>query len=199
MTRSRQTADWGSRAGLAKIVPSSVAVGSGTGSASTTGTVTFTAVSSVSLNDVLSTTYDNYQIRVNFTSSTSNNLTLRFRTSGADGSTGEYGYALYQMTTNQTVAFTGAQAGATSLLLCPGESGPYSSLTLNLANPFSSIINTSYTWQAARASNSSPYLYNYSGAGLDGQAAGKVASRTGLSLIASTGTITGTISVYGLN
>jgi hypothetical protein len=34
MTRSRQTADWGSRAGLAKIVPSSVAVGSGTGSAS---------------------------------------------------------------------------------------------------------------------------------------------------------------------
>jgi hypothetical protein len=162
-------------------------------------TTNFTTASTTSIDNLFSSTYDNYQIRINFTSSTSNNLTLRFRTSGTDGSTGEYGYALYQMTTNSTVAFTGVSVGATSLLLCPGESGPYSSLTLNLANPFSSTINTSYTWQAARGSNSSPYLYNYSGAGLDGQAAGKVASRTGLSLIASTGNLTGTISVYGLS
>ena len=65
MTRSRQTADWGSRAGLAKIVPSSVAVGSGTGSANSLGTVTFSGASSVSLNGCFSSTYDNYRLMLN--------------------------------------------------------------------------------------------------------------------------------------
>jgi hypothetical protein len=64
MTRSRQTADWGSRAGLAKIVPSSVAVGSGTGSSDTTGKVTFSGASTVSLNGVFTSSYRNYKIIV---------------------------------------------------------------------------------------------------------------------------------------
>ena len=64
MTRSRQTADWGSRAGLAKIVPTSVAVGSGTGSADSLGNVTFSGASSGSLNGCFTSTYDKYKILI---------------------------------------------------------------------------------------------------------------------------------------
>jgi hypothetical protein len=93
MTRSRQTADWGSRAGLAKIVPSSVAVGSGTGSADSLGNVTFSGCSSISLNNVLSTTYDNYRFIFNATvsgTSTTTELRFRLRTSSGDDSTNHY-------------------------------------------------------------------------------------------------------------
>jgi len=86
MTRSRQTADWGSRAGLAKIVPSSVAVGSGTGSADSLGTVTFSSASSVSLNGVFNSTYDNYKIIFNSDpiATTAQAALLRLRTSSDD-------------------------------------------------------------------------------------------------------------------
>lgn len=90
MTRSRQTADWGSRAGLAKIVPSSVAVGSGTGSANALGTVTFSGVSSLSLNDVFSSTYANYRINLKAQTSTEADCNMRMRSSGSDDSSGNY-------------------------------------------------------------------------------------------------------------
>jgi len=161
-------------------------------------TTSFSAVASQAVNSCFSSTYDFYQIRIRFTSSTTNNLTMRFRTGTTDGTTNEYSYALYQMTTNSTVAFTGVSAGTSSLLVAPGEDTQYTSIVMNLSDPISSTINTGYTWQATRSSQSSPYTYNYVGAGLDGQLAGKQSSRDGLNLIASTGTITGTISVFGL-
>jgi hypothetical protein len=94
MTRSRQTADWGSRAGLAKIVPSSVAVGSGTGSANALGTVTFSGCSTLSLNGVFSATYNNYLAVINIDSITASNIMyMRMRVSGADSSASSYQYA----------------------------------------------------------------------------------------------------------
>jgi hypothetical protein len=104
MTRSRQTADWGSRAGLAKIVPSSVAVGSGTGSASALGTVTFSAVSSVSLNDVFSSTYNHYRIVSDIQTSVANpELDFRYRVSGSDNSTSNYYFTGFYSFSSDTV------------------------------------------------------------------------------------------------
>ena len=48
--------------GMKLVVPSSVAVGSGSGSVATQGTVTFSGASSVSINGCFSSTYDNYRI-----------------------------------------------------------------------------------------------------------------------------------------
>jgi hypothetical protein len=90
MTRSRQTADWGSRAGLAKIVPSSVAVGSGTGSADALGTITFSGASSVSLNGVFNSTYKNYQYVILCAPSANSYLQIRLRASGSDNTTSNY-------------------------------------------------------------------------------------------------------------
>ncbi len=92
MTRSRQTADWGSRAGLAKVIPSSVAVGSGTGSADSLGTVTFSGASSVSLNNCFSSTYKNYRVVLDITSisAVDSILGFRLRVSGSDDTSANY-------------------------------------------------------------------------------------------------------------
>jgi hypothetical protein len=79
MTRSRQTADWGSRAGLAKIVPSSVAVGSGTGSVDASGTVNFSGSSSVSIVGVFSAAYTQYRVNLNLIGTGASERDLNFR------------------------------------------------------------------------------------------------------------------------
>ena len=70
--------------GMKLIVPSSVAVGSGSGSVGTSGAVTFSGASSVSLNDCFSSTYDNYRIVCDFSSSTDQEVFFRLRASGSD-------------------------------------------------------------------------------------------------------------------
>jgi len=153
MTRSRQTADWGSRAGLAKIVPSSVAVGSGTGSASTTGLVTFSGVSSVSLNDVFSATYQNYKIVFTSTSVTSvvaSNLRMRMRVGGSDNTGSNYKFGMTQFAgaydDNQT------STSATSMMLhrylradgVYGNFEVYNPFATNYTGVYSTSLNPNY-------------------------------------------------------
>lgn len=76
--------------GFVQIVPSSVAVGSGSGSVDANGKVTFSGASSVSLNDVFSSSYDNYKIVYTCTTSTENTVNLRMRVSGSDNTTSNY-------------------------------------------------------------------------------------------------------------
>jgi len=84
-------------AGLKPIVPSSVAIGSGSSSISTLGTVTFTTASSVSLNGVFTSTYKNYRLVVNLTTSQTSSqvLGLKMRASSVDTSTGYYNLDIY--------------------------------------------------------------------------------------------------------
>jgi hypothetical protein len=74
---------------LAKIVPSSVAVGSGTGSSDTLGTVTFSGCSSLSLNGIFSSTYENYKIVITFSDATTDGqIWFKLRVSNTDNSSG---------------------------------------------------------------------------------------------------------------
>jgi hypothetical protein len=189
MTRSRQTADWGSRAGLAKIVPSSVAVGSGTGSANSLGTVTFTGVSSVSLNDVFNATYDNYKIILySRTSSTSGlELKIRLRSSGTDNtnnwnsitdwsSSVTLGYGSNNSSLDNGIfAFGGNVLG-----LCEAD----------VAVPFLAL-NTGIISKSVLQSNSDQYTATH------GLYHSQATSYTGFTIYPSSGTFTGTISVYG--
>jgi len=77
--------------GLVKVVPTSVAVGSGSGSSDSLGTVTFSGASSVSLNGVFNSTYANYKIMfmANAASATTT-LYFRFRTTSDDTGTNYY-------------------------------------------------------------------------------------------------------------
>jgi len=199
MTRSRQTADWGSRAGLAKIVPSSVAVGSGTGSSDSLGNVTFSGASTVSLNDVFSATYKNYimKINVNSTSGSDANVLLRMRVSNADNSTANYfdrfnGYTDFNATDNfrrssQTAFFIGDTDGATS-------NPTYTSMNVEFRNPFETIATTTFV-DINDVVAASSATATYRGGGLFYG----TTSFTGFTVYVSAGNITGNVSVYGFN
>jgi hypothetical protein len=187
MTRSRQTADWGSRAGLAKIVPSSVAVGSGTGSASALGTVTYTGVSSVSLNDVFNSTYTNYRIVGEFSSSTDQEVFLRLRASGSDLSTSVYRVGLLQLGVGIASALSAtANTSYNSLYLSNNGSAQAAGFVADIVAPnktqakFFSSQGTGRLgyWSVAQIQDASAY--------------------TGFTILCTGGTtMTGTISVYG--
>lgn len=188
MTRSRQTADWGSRAGLAKIVPSSVAVGSGTGSASALGTVSFSGCSSVSLNDVFSATYDNYKVLLTISGANVTG-TMRFRVSGADNSTANYNLQTLRVT--GTTIDGGRSTGQTSFTNIGGVATVEMPVEMTITYPFA----TAKTGISVYASNSDD-LSRITGMGGYFDA---TTSFTGFSLIPSSGTITGTVRIYGYN
>lgn len=182
MTRSRQTADWGSRAGLAKVIPSSVAVGSGTGSASSLGTVTFSGASSVSLNGIFTSTYDNYRIVLKATDTGTNSVSFRVRASGTDLSTTTYGRSQYGFT------FAGAidsdsQASSTSITIARAN-GSIFAADATVFSPFLSE-NTRLVSQFVDSTRGD-------------SAWGYVNNSTSYDGFTITGTsMTGTVSVYG--
>ena len=190
MTRSRQTADWGSRAGLAKIVPSSVAVGSGTGSADSLGTVTFSGCSSVSLNGVFSSTYENYKllIRINSANSTPA-LYCRLRVSGTDTSTNYFYAASWRG--SSTTTFT-TDNGDPSSVFVLGKLGNNHSLTsADISSPFEASY-TSFNSLSGAGDNTNEGYVMWSGG-----SQGSTTSFTGFTLLASAGNISGAVSVYG--
>ena len=77
--------------GLVLVSPTSIANSGGSASASG-GAVTFTGVSSVSLNGVFSSAYQNYRITLTATHSTASVPSFRFRASGSDLSGSNYYY-----------------------------------------------------------------------------------------------------------
>jgi len=189
MTRSRQTADWGSRAGLAKIVPSSVAVGSGTGSATALGTVTFSGASSVSLNSVFSSTYDNYKILINITSNSTgfDPLHLRMRSGTTDNSSGNYKW-------HQRYFAYGGSGG-------DGTVTSYSSFAVGSIDAASStglkatvdLIGPFLTNNTSFFSLHTQFNYGFYETGI----MTVTTSYDGFSLVPNSGNITGTVSVYG--
>jgi hypothetical protein len=73
-----------SELGLSLITPTSIAATGGSGSISTTGTVSFTSASAISLNGVFSSTYNNYKIVVSNVSGNQGSLALRLRADATD-------------------------------------------------------------------------------------------------------------------
>lgn len=78
--------------GLVNVVPTSVAQAGGSASANAQGLVTFTGVTSLSLNGVFTSAYENYLVSVKINSATVNaGLRFRLRVSGTD-QTGNYNW-----------------------------------------------------------------------------------------------------------
>jgi hypothetical protein len=173
--------------GLTQIVPTSVAVGSGSGSVTSTGAVTFSAASSVSLNDVFSATYDTYKIIIDVTKSTSLALILKLRVGGADNSS-----SLYQtqiQTYSNTTVGANRQTNTTSFQIGNTSDSPEFGV-IEFLNPFAA--------KATAMSSKTNSTYSGTISSRYGDAGhNSTTSFDGFSVITSTGTITGTIRVYG--
>jgi hypothetical protein len=152
-------------------------------------TTSFSAVSSQSVNDVFSSTYENYMVVLNVISSGADNIIrLRLRASGTDASGSDYtsqGLVVFSTTVSGS-RITSASSldifrqdtswnGATSFIHKP-----------NLAT--ATQFNTSNAWSLEGAR-----------IGLYTGSHSLTNAYTGFTLIPATGNITGTVRVYGIN
>jgi hypothetical protein len=125
--------------GLVQVVPTSVAVGSGSGSVDANGAVTFTGASSISLNGCFTSTYDNYRVFINLDSTSSGTTSnLRFRASGTDNSSSNYAYVHRYLTTVNTT-YTQGNANTTTLFRIGFSDGGQDMAVIDIFNPMKSL------------------------------------------------------------
>ena len=153
-----------------------------------------TAVSSVTVNDAFSSTFDNYKIIVsNVTQSTANDIVLQLAASGTPSTASYYWATAY--VTYSTNAVTGTGGGT------PRADYPISSIN-NTNHRHSSDVTVFGPFQTIRTNIAGTmYVGRTDIAGLGTAGMHDVASSyDGFKLIANAGTLTGgTIRVYGYN
>jgi hypothetical protein len=150
-------------------------------------TTSFSAVASVSLNSVFSSTYENYEIYINcFPTSTSDGTTFRLRSSGTDETTN---YQSGRLGFNGSVTFTGLNITGTDDWYIGYDGDATTScakMTIfrpQLAVPtkfFSIGVTGAVTFQTCGGTNTNSTAYD------------------GFTLGIISGTFTGNVSVYGL-
>lgn len=148
----------------------------------------FTTQSAVSINNCFSSTYLNYKILINFTSSASNSLYARLRAGGADNTTSNYNWGwTYSAVSNGGATAVVGQNNVSNFYLQDTVTGSVGHFhTLDLANPFASAY-TIGTNQAIWGG----YYHN------GGGNFNATTSFDGITIYPISGTITGTITVYG--
>jgi hypothetical protein len=171
--------------GLRLITPTSA----DNGTVGASGAVTFSGVASVSLNGVFSSTYDNYKIILDVVSSGSTALNTRLRVSGADNSTSNYNVQYAGFSNTTTTA--GRIATGTSWNINGGQNVSRCFYEFTMTNPFATQLTQSFINMSLD--------YNGTGivTGLQSLGFAATTSFTGLTFYPSSGTITGTVRVYG--
>jgi hypothetical protein len=166
-----------------------------TGSAASSGlvlinTTSFTGVSSQSVNDVFSATYERYLILPNLKGTLNGKLNMRLRVSGSDNSSSNY----RQQSLNPSAANLnpGRVTGATSWQIgrMNGDVTQYTYTRTEIQNPFETENTTGFSmWSDATTGNID---FGIASLGLD-----VTTSYTGFTLLAENGNMTGNVRVYG--
>jgi hypothetical protein len=167
--------------GMKLIVPASVT----NGTVGATGAITFSGVSSVSLNNFISSSYSNYKIVSTITGSTNLTLGFKFRENVTDKSTNYYGASWYYRF-DGTSGVAATRNNGSDAVIGATKSGGYciSEFLYTVPNTTDGII----TGQSYDDNSTGGWNFTYK--------CGATAV-TGASIIASTGNMTGTIRVYG--
>ena len=188
-TKSETDSVAAAAAGLRMVVPTSVAVGSGTGSVDAIGNVTFSGVSSVSINGCFSSTYDNYKILFEGTISSAAALNWRGRTSGTDNSNSDYSLRTFQV--NRDATTTVAATNSTTSGRIGNIAATSSKADITIFDPFTSkptVTMTNFTNGSGDDFGYPMFVGSFFDVGT---------SFDGISFIPASGTITGTVRVYG--
>lgn len=152
----------------------------------------FTAVSSVSIDGCFSASYTHYLVVRNLLGSAGDvALGVRLRVSSTDASAADY---RDQYVDASSTSVTGARAtGATSWTAAMGytEATAFGLLLLRISNPFETVRTTAWADRSNDADGNivlNRRVYEHD----------LTTSYTGLTILAASGTITGSVTVYGL-
>jgi hypothetical protein len=179
--------------GVIGVIPTSVAVGSGSGSVGTLGKVTFTGASSVSVNGAFTTTYDVYKILIDIpTTSATCTLVAVLRAAGTDATSANYDIQVIQGTTS-TAAAAAAAAGA-SWGFNGGTTGTLHFITVELSRP--ALASPTLGFETAFATQNPATAPGMAVRGLSHRLS---TAYDGFTITAAGGTITGTIRIHGYN
>ena len=153
-------------------------------------TTTFSAVSSVNLNNIFSSTYNNYLYKLNYTcSSTGQLLQFRMRASGTDATGSDYSYTR-SFSYNSLSFQTNSNADSSFGVSFSAIIGTENSVILSIERPFESARTTII---GDAISQDTLGTLRWIGA-----ATHKLSnSYDGLTFFPAAGTISGTIRVYG--
>jgi hypothetical protein len=151
-------------------------------------TTSFSAVASQSINDVFSATYDNYKIIFVGSASTVISINFRLRVAGVDASGSNY---IRQRILADSTSVAGARTTAVAYFPGDVEFDP-STQIIELANP-AKASKTAFNTQGLIITGGNTNLILTAGQH------DLSTAYDGFSIIASSGTITGTVSVYGYN
>lgn len=172
--------------GLAKVIPSSVAVtGTGaTGTVDSNGAVIFSGASTLSLNGCFTSTYKTYKIVGRFTGTGQLAFYMKLRASNTDASSAYYWSGQYQ--SSATTSEGGEAGNNLSYFQIGGVDGQRGFLTIDLHGPFETATShfTAFGWDGS-------YKRIYAGGH------GTQASYDGFTVYPNSGTISGIVSVYG--
>ena len=182
MTKARDLANGGF--GLVLIKPSTVVNGPDNGK----GTVSFSAASSVSLNGVFNATYESYRILVNIIGTTTADLRMLLRASGTDAAT-NYNRELL-VADGSSVSGGRVTSQTNGFFIGYLNSTYYSGSDIIMMSPFSS----SATFCSANyVRTDGPQV------GLNTGLHTTASSYDGFTISPASGTMTGSVSVYGFN
>lgn len=174
-------------AGMRQLLPSSVTVGSGSSTVNGNGSVNFSGASSVSLNGCFTSTYDNYKVLVNLKTSTTASVFARMRASGTDVS------ANYR---NQRLWSFGSTVGGSSSTTDTGINGNFNVQPATEYGDFNMEITSPNLTETTRILS----IWTCNNAQETNFINSALADSTqydGISVITSSGTITGSVSIYG--
>lgn len=181
--------------GLAVIIPTSVAVGSGTGSYdSSTGQITFSGASSIAVNGCFTSTYRNYRLIASDLQSNTGYPGINFylRASGTNATTEYWNWGV-RAVSSAGITQRGANAtSAMEVLSGVGSGGKYQSISMDITTP-QIASNTTIMSQATGFDSSSAMWQNQSCFKNDST------SYDGFALLLSAGTFSGNIKIYGYN
>lgn len=157
-------------------------------------TTSFSAVSSQSINDVFSTNYTNYRIVTSFTGTLQGDLYLRLRVSSTDNTSNNYYFAKMGYAYNNAAVNFGPNALSSYFIVGGTNGSGMSSVDITVYEPFTAL-NTGFTsnWQT-RVDGANVFA-----SGANGGQMSVTTSYTGFSLVPASGSITGSVSVFGFN
>lgn len=177
-------------AGLHIIKPTSVVVGSGTGSVADQGAVTFSGATSISLNGCFTANYQNYLIQLNTVAAGTTGCSVRLRKSGTDTSAGYYGSYWYS---NYAGSSGGVPQNNTAQFVWGASSPNGASLNMilsdaNLASSANNYVKANFQSWFTGGAEQAAGGFNLSANTFDG-----------FTIIGSAYSLTGTIRVFGYN